>query len=108
MDRLRFDEANLVPDAGLLPAAVLAQRLDVGGLVDRRLPLAAHGANCGAKALTVIGSMLAGGDSIDDTAVLGAGAAGVLFDGTRALSTVGSWLWARTWCRPPPARRDHR
>ena len=92
-----FDEANLVPNAGLLPAAALAQRLDVAGLVDRRLRLARHGANSGAKALTVIGSMLAGGDSIDDTAVLRAGAAGVLFDGTWAPSTVGSWLRAHKW-----------
>jgi len=92
-----FDETNLVPNAGLLPAAVLAQRLDLGGLVDRRLQLAVHGANSGAKALTVIGSMLAGGDSIDDTAVLRAGAASALFDGTRAPSTVGSWLRAHKW-----------
>jgi len=86
-----------VPNAGLLPAAVLVQRLDLAGLVDRRLLLAEHGANSGTKALTVIGSMLAGGDSIDDTAVLRAGAAGSLFDGTRAPSTVGSWLRAHKW-----------
>ena len=41
--------------------------------------------------------MLAGGDSIDDVAVLRAGAAGSLFDGTRAPSTVGSWLRAHKW-----------
>jgi len=92
-----FDETNLVPNAGLLPAAVLAQRVDLGGLIDRRLRLAAHGANSGAKALPVIGAMLTGGDSIDDTAVLRAGAAGGLFDGTRAPSTIGSWLRAHTW-----------
>jgi len=92
-----FDETNLVPNAGLLPAAVLAQRLDLTGLVDQRLHLAKHGANSGAKALTVIGSMLTGGDSIDDTAVLRAGAASALFDGTRAPSTVGSWLRAHKW-----------
>jgi len=92
-----FDEANLVPNAGLLPAAVLAQRIGLGGLVDRRLHLARHGANSGAKALTVIGSMLAGGDSIDDTAVPRAGAAGKPFDGTRAPSTIGSWLRAHRW-----------
>jgi len=86
-----------VPNAGLLPAAVLAQRIGLGGLVDRRLHLARHGANSGAKALTVIGSMLVGGDSIDDTAVLRAGAAGKLFDGTRAPSTIGSWLRAHRW-----------
>ena len=49
--------------AGLLPAAALAQRIGLGDLVDRRLRLAAEGANSGSKALTVIGSMLAGGDS---------------------------------------------
>ncbi len=92
-----FDETNLVPNAGLLPAAVLAQRLDLGGLIDSRLHLGAHGANSGAKALSVIGSMLAGGDSIDDVAVLRAGAAGSLFDGTRAPSTVGSWLRSHKW-----------
>src|SRR5665647_1619258 len=41
--------------------------------------------------------MLAGGDSIDDVAVLRAGATGSLFDGTRAPSTVGSWLRAHKW-----------
>ncbi len=92
-----FDETNLVPNAGLLPAAVLAQRLDLAGLIDRRLRLAQHGANNGAKAMSVIGSMLAGGDSIDDVAVLRAGAASTLFDGTRAPSTVGSWLRSHTW-----------
>ena len=84
-----FDETNLVPNAGLLPAAVLAQRIDLAELVDRRLKLARHGANSGAKALSVIGSMLTGGDSIDDVAVLRAGAAGSLFDGTRAPSRSG-------------------
>ena len=92
-----FDEANLVPNAGLLPVAVLTQRIDLAGLTDQRLHLARHGANSGAKALTVIGSMLAGGDSIDDVAVLRSGAAGSLFDATRAPSTVGSWLRAHKW-----------
>lgn len=86
-----------MPNAGLLPAAVLAQRLGLAELVDRRLHLVRHGANSGTKALTVIGSMLAGGDSIDDVAVLRAGAAVDLFDATRAPSTVGSWLRAHKW-----------
>lgn len=94
---MSFDETNLVPNAGLLPAAALAQRLDLSGLVDRRLRLAQQGANSGVKALTVIGSMLAGGNSIDDTAVLRAGAAGAVFDATRAPSTVGSCLRAHKW-----------
>ncbi len=94
---MSFDEPNVVPNAGLLPAAVLAQRVDLAGVVDRRLRLARPGANSGTKALTVIGSMLAGGDCIDDTGVLRGGAAGGLFDLTRAPSTVGSWLRAHKW-----------
>ncbi len=34
---MTFDETNLVPNAGLLPAAVLAQRLDLAGLVNSGL-----------------------------------------------------------------------
>ena len=41
--------------------------------------------------------MLVGGDSIDDVAVLRAGATARLFDNTRAPSTVGSWLRAHKW-----------
>lgn len=94
---MNFTETNLIPNAGLLPAAMLAQRIDLAGLFDERLQLDKHGASSGSKALTVIGSMLAGGDSIDDTAVLRAGAAGSLFDDTRAPSTIGSWLRAHKW-----------
>ncbi len=94
---MSFTEENLIPNAGLLPAAVLAQRIGLSELIDQRLRLGVHGANSGAKALTVIGSMLAGGDSIDDTALLRAGAAGELFDTTRAPSTVGSWMRAHKW-----------
>ncbi len=35
-----FDEDNLVPNAGLMAPALLAQRLDVAGLVQRRVRLA--------------------------------------------------------------------
>ena len=94
---MSFTEKNLVPNAGLLPAAVLAQRIGLAELVDQRLRLASEGANSGSKALTVVGSILAGGDSIDDTALLRAGAAAQLFDSTRAPSTVGSWLRAHKW-----------
>ena len=97
---VKFDEDNLVPNAGLVAPAALAQRLGIGRAVDRRVrldrdrPGAAH---CGAKALTVIGAMLAGGDSIDDVDVLRAGAAPELFDDTRAPSTIGTWLRAFRW-----------
>ncbi len=78
-----FDETDLVLDAGLLPAAVQAQRIDLGGLIESRLHLASHGTNGGAKALTMIRSC-SRRDSIDDVAVPRAGAASSLFDGTRA------------------------
>ena len=51
------DETNLVPDAGLLPAAMPAQRLDLASLIDGLVHLGAHGANSGAKALSVTGSL---------------------------------------------------
>lgn len=95
-----FDDDNLVPNAGLVPCAVLAEKLGLAELVDERvhLPIDAAGrANCGTKAVTVIGAMLAGADSIDDTNVLRAGAAGELFDQIRAPSTIGTWLRGFDW-----------
>ena len=91
------DEPNLVSGAGLLPAAVLAQKVGLAGLVERRVRLSRHGANGGTKALTVVGSMLLGGDSVADTALLQAGATSELFDELRAPSTIGSWLRAFKW-----------
>jgi hypothetical protein len=91
------DEATLVSCAGLLPAAGLAGKIGLSGLVEQRVHLARHGANGGAKALTVIGSMLLGGDSVADTDLLRAGATPRLFDQLRAPSTIGSWLRAFKW-----------
>jgi len=96
----RFDEDNLVANAGLLAPGALAQKLGVAELVDEhlRLPADAAGrANGGTKAMTVIGAMLAGGDSIDDVDVLRAGAGGELFDQMRAPSTIGTWLRGFIW-----------
>jgi hypothetical protein len=94
---VRCDEPNLVSGAGLLPAAVLAQKVGLAELVEQRVRLARHGANGGTKALTVVGSMLLGGDSVADTALLQAGATGELFDQLRSPSTIGSWLRAFKW-----------
>ena len=91
------DEPNLVSAAGLLPAATLAQKVGLAELVEARVRLAEHGANGGTKALSVVGSMLAGGDSIDDVGLLRAGAMPALFDQTRAPSTIGTWLRAFKW-----------
>lgn len=94
-----FDEDNLVLNAGLVGPAMLAQKLGIADLVDRRVRLDRDrpgAANSGAKAATVIGAMLAG-DSIDDCDVLRAGAAPELFDDVRAPSTIGMWLRAFGW-----------
>lgn len=95
-----FDEDNLLPNGGLTVPAALAQRLGVAEVIDDRVQLpddAAGRAASGAKAMTVIGAMLAGADSIDDVAVLRAGAAAEVFDDTRAPSTVGTWLRGFHW-----------
>ncbi len=92
-----YDEPNLVSSAGLLPAAALAQRIGLAELVEDRVRLARHGANGGTKALSVVGSMLAGGDSIDDVAMMQSGAMPALFDQVRAPSTIGTWLRSFKW-----------
>jgi hypothetical protein len=52
----------------------------------------------GRKILTVVHSLLAGGDSIDDVEMLRAGAIGsVLGHRVMAASTVGTWLRAFTF-----------
>ncbi|MGZ4619698.1 MAG: hypothetical protein ACXV3F_13535 [Frankiaceae bacterium] len=51
----------------------------------------------GAEALTVVGGMLAGGDSIDDGDVLRSAALPEVFDQVRAPSTVGTWLRSFRW-----------
>ena len=95
-----FDEETLLPNGGLAVAALLAQKLGAADLIDEHLTITGEaGANGGAKALTVVGSALAGGDYIDDINLLRAGATPRLFDGVRAPSTVGIWLRSFTWGR---------
>lgn len=95
-----FNEDNLVANAGLVAPGALAQRLGVAELIDEHLKLPADAvgrANGGTKAMTVIGAMLAGGDSIADVDVLRAGAGPELFDQGRAPSTIGTWLRGFIW-----------
>ena len=66
--RVMFDDEHLVADAGLIQTSTLAQRLGLEALFDEHVDLgdAPGRANVGLKALTIIDSVLAGGDSIDD------------------------------------------
>ena len=102
LDRIAtsFDDDRLVADAGLLLPATLVQHLGLRELVDEHLDLgAAPGrANVGDKVLTLIGSALAGGDTIDDANALRAGDTDrVLGFTVKAASTLGTFLRSFRW-----------
>jgi hypothetical protein len=95
-----FDDANAVADAGLILAATLAQHLGLRQLFDDHVDLgdAPGRAHVGDKAVTLIHSALAGGDSIDDADALRAGATqAVLGHAVAAPSTLGTFLRSFTW-----------
>jgi hypothetical protein len=98
LDRIAVvaDDDNAVSDAGLLVAATLGDRLGLGQLLRGHLTVPGSvGANPDRKALTVIHSLLAGGDCIEDVNALRAGSTGaVLGHRVAASSTVGSFLRA--------------
>ena len=70
-----FDDHRLVANAGLILPATLALRLGLPQLLRKHLDLggAPGRANTGDKMMTLVASALAGGDCIDDAAVLRAG-----------------------------------
>lgn len=98
LDRLdvRADDENGVSDAGLVVAATLGDRLGLGALLRESLTVPGDvGAHPDRKCLTVIHSLLAGGDCIDDVDALRAGSSGaVLGHRVAAPSTVGTFLRA--------------
>ena len=102
LDRLAvtFDDERLVAYAGLMLPALLAQHLGLRELIDEQVDLgdAAGRANVGHKAMTLIHSALAGGDSIDDADALRAGEArAVLGHAVLAPSTLGIFLRGFSW-----------
>ena len=110
LDRLdvTFDDDHAVADAGLVLPATLAQHLGLRELFDAHVKLgsAPGRANVGLKAMTLIHSALAGGDSIDDADALRAGATeGVLGHRLRAPSTLGTFLRSFTWVTPVSSTR---
>ena len=92
---VQFDDDNAVADAGLLLPATLAQHLGLRDLLDAHINLgsvAGH-ANPGAKAMTLIASLISGGECIDDADALRAGETGqVLGHWVAAPSTLGTFL----------------
>ncbi len=93
-----FDEPNLVVSAGLVPALALAESVGVGELARERVTVpGSAGANAGLKVMCLVAGMLAGADSIEGMGLLRHGAAGKLFKGIRAPSTLGTFLRAFTF-----------
>ncbi len=102
LDRLvvTFDDTHAVADAGLILPATLARRLGLRDLFDTHVDLggSAGHANVGDKAMTLIHSALADGDSIDDADVLRCAATeAVLGHVVLAPSTLGTFLRSFTW-----------
>lgn len=77
----------------------LAQQFEIESRIDRVLPSRGLGRrpNGGAKALTMVSTLLAGGEFISDVSVLGSGATGrVLGHDVYSSSRCGEWLRSLT------------
>lgn len=102
LDRLdiTFDAKGLVANAGLVLPATLAQHLGLPELLRHhvRLGKVDGAANPDRKAMTLIASLLAGGEWVEDCNVLRVGRVGAEILGVKpaAASTVGSFLRAFT------------
>jgi hypothetical protein len=95
-----FDDTHAIANAGLLLPATLAQRLGIEQTADQLIDLGerAGAAHPGRKLLTLVHTMIAGGDCIDDAALLRCGATSrVLGHRVRAPSTLGTFLRAFTF-----------
>ena len=89
----RFDDTHAIANAGLLLPATLAQRLGIEQTADQLIDLGerAGAYRPGRKLLTLVHTMLAGGDGIDDADLLRCGqTASVLGHRVMAPSTLGT------------------
>ncbi|MDG3009604.1 IS1380 family transposase [Rhodococcus sp. D2-41] len=92
---IRFDDPNLVADAGLDPLTKLAQITELETLANEHLSVPTDkGANAGLKVTSLVTGMVAGADSIDDMALLRHGAMHKILERPYAPSTLGSFLRA--------------
>src|SRR6201991_568413 len=92
-----FDEDNLVSCAGLVPMMALAEQAGLSELLANKIHIAAPrvksgSANPAPKLATLIASMCAGADYIDDVDLVRAGGMKTLFHRVYAPSTVGTLL----------------
>jgi hypothetical protein len=104
-----FDDERVVSDAGIMLAAMLAERLGIERLAKRFVVLRSDrpgAANAGRKVMALIYAMLLGADSIDDCVLLRAGRTRRLLGGwLPAPSTLGTFLRAFRKRRDKPVRR---
>lgn len=95
-----FDDPNLVADAGLVPVVALAERAGLPELVAEHVAIVgaanSAGANPVAKVMSLVAGMVAGADSIADIDRLRQTGNQIVFTGTRAPSTAGTFLRAFT------------
>ena len=90
-----LDDPNLVSAAGLIAVVKFAQDAGLSGLADQLLSVPGdQGAHAERKVMSLVAGMVAGGDSIDDMALLRQGGMGKVFDRPYAPSTLGSLLRA--------------
>lgn len=102
LDRVRviFDDDHAVASAGLLLPATLASHLGIEALADETVDLGDRpgAVHPGRKVMTLVHSIVAGGDSIDDADVLRCGqTAEVLGHRVMAPSTLGTFLRSFTF-----------
>jgi len=97
---ITFDDDHAVANAGLLMTATLAERLGIERVVDEIVDLGDRpgAARPGRKVMTLVHSIVAGGDTIDDADVLRSGATEqVLPHRVVAPSTLGTFLRSFTF-----------
>jgi DDE family transposase len=95
-----FDDRRVIADAGLLLPALLARQLGLAELLDSHVDLGQGPgrAHVGSKAMTIVSSLLAGGDSIEEAGSLRLpGMEAVLGHRPPAASTLGTFLRAFTY-----------
>jgi hypothetical protein len=97
---IAFDDTHAIANAGLLLPATLAERLGIEQTADQVIDLGQRpgAAHPGRKLLTLVHTMIAGGDCIDDADLLRCGqTASVLGHRVMAPSTVGTFLRSFTF-----------
>jgi hypothetical protein len=92
---IAFDDTHAIANAGLLLPATLAERLGIEQTADAVIDLGGRAGayRPGCKLLTLVHTMIAGGDCIDDADLLRCGqTASVLGHRVMAPSTLGTFL----------------